>query len=579
MQSTPASANPRPYKTYKIGRARAAKSGEDVAQPDVFDQLYIRHPRRWLTAILLAYLLVASLYALLTPPWQAPDEPAHYNYIAHLATTGSLPILRMGDYNQPLLEKAVRLNFPSSFPIEQLRYESYQPPLFYMIATPLFWLTGGSLMALRLFNVILVACAILLFYACLDFVFPRKHLIVLGATGFAALLPMHVAMSAAVNNDGLAELLTVASILALIHWMHDRFGSELADGGEVGQRRERFQLLLLGLLVGLGMLTKIYGHMVLLIVLLVVFVVAWRHPRPQTSDGRLGRMRPAVRSAAWVILPALLLALPMWLRNGALYGVQDLLGLAWHDQVVIGQPRTDQWIAQFGWVAYGERAINLTFRSFWGAFGWLGLFLDQRIYTAFLLFTSVLFMGLLWSVVRLISGEPDTDMNHFQISVLILFGVVVAAVFAGYIWYNAKFVQHQGRYFFWGLLPIGAFVALAWREVLHPMQGIITGLLAAVLAGSLAIIGWMMGSLDKWTIVTISLIALFLLLQPLLLIGTNQVRIERLPLWLQKWAERPWLMTTLCYMRPVAWAMPFILLFVLNVWIPGWFILPQFGPR
>ncbi|MDI6834774.1 MAG: MarR family winged helix-turn-helix transcriptional regulator, partial [Rhizobiaceae bacterium] len=31
------------------------------------------------------YLALASLYAIRTPAWQAPDEPAHYNYIRQIA--------------------------------------------------------------------------------------------------------------------------------------------------------------------------------------------------------------------------------------------------------------------------------------------------------------------------------------------------------------------------------------------------------------------------------------------------------------------------------------------------------------
>ena len=43
--------------------------------------------------ILLVYLAIGVLYAVNTPAWQAPDEPAHYNYIKHLAEHRSLPCL------------------------------------------------------------------------------------------------------------------------------------------------------------------------------------------------------------------------------------------------------------------------------------------------------------------------------------------------------------------------------------------------------------------------------------------------------------------------------------------------------
>ena len=51
-----------------------------------------------LLAILLVYVFVGTLYAVYTPAWQAPDEPAHFNYIRHLAEQHRFPILKAGDY-------------------------------------------------------------------------------------------------------------------------------------------------------------------------------------------------------------------------------------------------------------------------------------------------------------------------------------------------------------------------------------------------------------------------------------------------------------------------------------------------
>ena len=41
--------------------------------------------------ILLIYLLLGWLYAAYTPDWQAPDEPAHYNYVKQLANGRFMP--------------------------------------------------------------------------------------------------------------------------------------------------------------------------------------------------------------------------------------------------------------------------------------------------------------------------------------------------------------------------------------------------------------------------------------------------------------------------------------------------------
>ena len=44
--------------------------------------------RRWLWIIFLIGTLHASCYALLVPPWQAPDEPSHMEYGCLMARLG-----------------------------------------------------------------------------------------------------------------------------------------------------------------------------------------------------------------------------------------------------------------------------------------------------------------------------------------------------------------------------------------------------------------------------------------------------------------------------------------------------------
>src|SRR3972149_6411328 len=66
---------------------------------------YTSNPLVYLCACLLVYLLIGLQYAALTPAWQVPDEPAHYNYIRHIAEHGVLPVLNVGDYDQTFLSQ------------------------------------------------------------------------------------------------------------------------------------------------------------------------------------------------------------------------------------------------------------------------------------------------------------------------------------------------------------------------------------------------------------------------------------------------------------------------------------------
>lgn len=167
-------------------------------------------------------------------------------------------------------------------------------------------------------------------------------------------------------------------------------------------------------------------------------------------------------------------------------------------------------------------------------------------------------------------------MDVFQLAVLMLLGVILLAVTGGYLAYNLKFMQHQGRYFFWGLLAISTVVALGWREVLQPLQGAITGFLALVLAAATVLSGMVTGSVNKWTVLSVGVMALILLLQPLLLAGDPEI-LPWLPGWFKRWLARRRVQRWAAVGRRLAWALPFIALFILDLFIPHLFIVPQLG--
>ena len=62
--------------------------------------------------IIVTYLTMGILYAAKIPPWETPDEPAHYNYIKYLAENYRFPVLRMGDYPHDYLEEIKARHFP-----------------------------------------------------------------------------------------------------------------------------------------------------------------------------------------------------------------------------------------------------------------------------------------------------------------------------------------------------------------------------------------------------------------------------------------------------------------------------------
>ena len=90
----------------------------------------LRKPTRSVLAIIAVYLVLAVLFAVYTPAWQNPDEPAHYNYVKYLADQHRFPVLKPGDYPGEYLEEIKAARFPPEMSVEAIRYEFHQPPLY-----------------------------------------------------------------------------------------------------------------------------------------------------------------------------------------------------------------------------------------------------------------------------------------------------------------------------------------------------------------------------------------------------------------------------------------------------------------
>ena len=244
-----------------------------------------------LLIILVIYLLIGALFVQLTPSWQAPDEPAHYNYVRQLAA-GSLPVMEAGDYDQAYLNEIVfESGFAPGYAIDVITYEDWQPPLYYLLLTPAYTAAGGSLKTMRMVSLLLGAGVIVLAYALALRIAPDERWLALTAAVFVAFLPQHIALMAAVNNDSLAELL-IAAILFLI------VDIALPDTSAV-----RVKLLLLGLLLGLGFLTK--GSVYPLAVV-AGLALLWRF---------WGDWQGMIRAGLLVFIPAFLLGMLWWGRN------------------------------------------------------------------------------------------------------------------------------------------------------------------------------------------------------------------------------------------------------------------------
>lgn len=406
--------------------------------------------RRPATLGLLFVLAVAIalgwLYATRVPKWNAPDEPAHFNYVKHLATTGTLPVLQVGDYSHGKMEERMATKFPDRLPNDWIRYESHQPPLYYALATPVYLATAGApvetqVVALRMFSTLLGALGLVLLHLLVRQVFPKDELLAFAVPGVVAFVPMRVAMYAAVENDALAEVVMTAILLALV----------------VGLRRTmtwRYDALV-GVLLAAALLTKAVDYLAVVLVG-VAFLIS------HLSRGRRGfggvRFVCVLRRYAITYGVAALLAGWWFVRNLVIYGWPDLFGLRRHDAVVAGQPLTSQPFAEAA-----RHFLQTAFNSFWAQFGWMGIVVDSRIYTLLTILCATAAVGLVAALARVaIRRETAGPVDLLAVG-LVAFGALGVAV--GVVGYNLTYLQPQGRYFFPAFPAIGLALAGGLREL------------------------------------------------------------------------------------------------------------------
>jgi len=447
--------------------------------------------------VLAAHSLLAIAYNLATPFGNngypnTPDEGAHFQYVAYVAREWRLP--KFEGY-------------------AGVGYEAHQPPLYYFLAAVVYALTGGEGKAVRLLSTACSAGVVWLVWLTLRRLAPERPLLALAGMGFAAFLPMHIAIGSAVGNDALTNLLFAAVLYALLVNLSRASGSETltpspsptawargvgahgatdpsplhipplppAGEGEGGEGKTR--LLLLPILTGLTLLTKATGILLIPIMLLGVVVAA------RLQSGRWG----AAFGAATLALVITLLVSGWWLvRNHILYG--DPLLQRTFLEVFAGTAKAQDFINQgMTWGQYARLVADWTFRSFWFAYGipetartGLPNFLPSSVYVGLGVLTLGAVVGF---VLRL--REPSPLWVRVW---LLLAGLCLLLTLVSFVLFVRVFFQTQGRYFYPALLPISVFWALGWERLVperyRPTALLgITGVLLALALGCLRYLG------------------------------------------------------------------------------------------
>ncbi|MCC6457424.1 MAG: glycosyltransferase family 39 protein [Caldilineaceae bacterium] len=279
--------------------------------------------RAALALLLLLAFLHGALYALFLPPWGLIDEAQHLHYIQYIAEQQALPVageLYLSDEIVDSLFATRRwqtfhwappaAHDPQLMGLEGHSYEAYQPPLFYLLMTPLYWAFPQDMLVkvygLRLMVVLLSLIPVWAIYRTARLLlpqFPRFSQLPFWAGLLLVAIPERAIATSRINNDVLLEVLAAIFVMLLTH---------AAVAGLTSRRA-----FLLGLLLGLAVWVKIPAGLLGIPLLLLLWL--HRHERGWMSK------------AGWILVAAAPLGGALALRNLWLYG--DLTGFSAFDQL------------------------------------------------------------------------------------------------------------------------------------------------------------------------------------------------------------------------------------------------------
>ena len=314
--------------------------------------------RDWKWLVVGLYGLLAVSYGIINPIFEAPDEHHHYFTARHIVVHSELPVASSDSL---------------------ARQEAAQPPLYYLLAAGLIapleleispmslwanpyiqfetrqtrqninafvhtaverWPWQGDVLAvhiLRVYSTLLGLGTLWFIYQSAMLLWPKRPQLALLSLALVAFLPQFLFAHSAVSNDSLIILLSTAVLWQLL-WLWQNELSWRRLGG-------------LGVTIGLAVLAKMTGLLLLPFAWGVIFCLLWR-------DGRLRQFLPI---CGWLSLIILLISGWLLWRNWLLYGdvtaVNQFIELTgglrpytlrqvWHDMARVWRSL----IAYWGWM-------------------------------------------------------------------------------------------------------------------------------------------------------------------------------------------------------------------------------------
>ena len=437
---------------------------------------------RAITLILIGFIVLGAVYSVVTPLFEASDELWHYPFVKHLADGGGLPV------QDPRIE-------------QPWRQEGSQPPLYYALgALATFWIDTSDLAEVRWLNphadigvetvdgnlnmvvhseredfpyrgtalavhivrflsVLMGAVTVLCTYLIALAVFPEQKALAAGAAAFNAFVPMFLFISGSVNNDNLTILLCSLTLFILVRLVHSARLS-----GQMPNDQTGFGIWdlgfghwsLLGLVIGLGALSKASVLGLIPLTALVLALSAWQ----RRAESVLRRLARFFGSLITVLAVSFAVAGWWYLRNWLLY--RDPLGLNTFVAIVgsrLHQPTLRQLLGEWeGFV-----------KAFWGLFGGVNVAMEPAVYGVL---NALAILGLVGLMIALghtllsrftfhVSRHDSSLTTCYLLLILLTWPIIL---FLALIRWTTITKASQGRLMFPAISAIAVLLALGWSQ-------------------------------------------------------------------------------------------------------------------
>lgn len=416
---------------------------------------------RFFPALALLYLVLVGALVLQVPLGHAPDEAAHVDYVSYIFSNNALP------------------TFSGAAP-PKYGYEFHQPPLYYALCAPGAWMFTGNPLFLwcRVVSALFGLGTLFFIAQTARLLWPQNQQIQWMATGFAAIWPLHLGVSASAGNDSAAGFFCAALFYLS------------ARGAGIGWTGR--DAIWAGAFAGLALWTKTTA----LPIALVALGAAWQLHQSGLAVRWKGLTAPAVMT-----IVSFMIVLPLFIRNQVLYG--DPLGWAAFSQAATtGTPGYPQF-SQLGvdLFTYARGILLMLFCTAWGFFGGpdsaariLKPLTPQPFPPSLLTPALICVLATITIVFGLLRLRRDNDLPPSFSMVSRWWGLGVVLIFLGWAQFAYQhFSGGQARYLHPALLPLCIVSALAWRAVFADSTRIIT----AVIFG-LVLLGLALMNIFEW---------------------------------------------------------------------------------